>query len=98
MGILERNDCVIFSKILSIRENMEAKREKKEILAEIKEAKAELERLSGIFNLSCAGLQSDRLIFQIKAAEIKYRYLCSLAKDMSSEEGDFNLPKEGISF
>ena len=75
---------MIFSKILSIQKDIEAKRELKEILAEITEANQELERLSGIFNLSKDNLQSDRLIFQIKAAEIKYRYLCNLAKEKSA--------------
>ena len=77
-------DSVIISKILSIRKSIESKREHEAILAEIKDAKKELDRLSELFNLSSGALQSDRLIFQIKAAEIKYRYLCNLAKEKST--------------
>lgn len=79
---------MIFSRILAIRKDIDEKRGQKAILEEIKEAKKELDRLSGIFNLSNDGLQSDRLIFQIKAAEIKYRYLCSLAKEKSSRHSE----------
>ena len=88
---------MIFSKFLTIRKNIERKYEQKVILEEMKAAKAELERLSGIFNLSCGGLQSDRLIFQIKAAEIKYRYLCSIAKKMPELLEESNLTKGSIS-
>ncbi len=77
---------MIFNKNSSLKETPQHRKERLEILQELKNAKLELKRLNEIFNFSSNNLQSDRLIFQIKAAEMKYRYFCNLAREKMSEE------------
>jgi len=70
---------MIISKLVSLRKNADLAQKQQKILSELDETLSELARLNGIYNLTTGELESERIIFQIKAEEIKYRYLCNLA-------------------